>query len=112
MNGTSEKDVPRAREGHVDEKGGHGGAVPAAFGESTVWRSVLLGARATVSAKAAAGNLLATANRATFSFVSRLRAFVPSFLPVYLATRRDILFMFFSRKHGSRRDAFSRLFQR
>lgn len=48
----------RAREGHVDEKGGHGGAVPAAFGESTVWRSVLLGARATVSAKAAAGNLL------------------------------------------------------
>lgn len=48
----------KVRERYIDEKGGHGGAVPAAFSESTVWRSVLLGARATVSAKAAAGNLL------------------------------------------------------
>lgn len=60
----------------LDEKGGQGGAVPAGFGESAVWRSVLLGARATVSAKAAAGNLLATANRlplfATFRHFSIL----------------------------------------
>lgn len=49
------------------EKGGKGTRLP------SVWRSVLLGARATVSAKAAAGNLLSTGEDPSFELFSLSR---------------------------------------
>lgn len=105
----------KVRERYIDEKGGHGGAVPAAFSESTVWRSVLLGARATVSAKAAAGNLLVRPRIVPPfpSFCYFRRIFVSSFLIVLLLrlVTRCFLIVFHLQTDAAVEDAFSRLFQ-